>query len=132
MDGLLPEGPQKRRHLREPHAFVVGIPLNDVASSPLVVWENSHRIMSAAFAQALNGHVPDTWGDLDVTEVYQAARKEVFESCERVEVVMRPGEVVLLHRHLIHGVAPWQGPEVPEGRQVAYFRPHVVQWRDWL
>ena len=36
-----------------------------------------------------------------------------------------PGEAVLLHRHLLHGVAPWG--EVPtasaDGRMIAYFRP---------
>lgn len=132
MDGLLPEGPEKRRHLREPHAFVVGLPLNDVKASPLVVWEGSHLIMQRAFREAFSGVEPDAWGDLDVTEIYAAARREVFETCARVEVANAPGEAVLLHRHLIHGVAPWQGPAVEEGRQVAYFRPMVRRVADWL
>ena len=132
MDGLLPEGAQRRRHLREPHAFIVGLPLNDVQSSPLVVWPGSHLIMREAFAHLLEGFEPEDWGDVDVTQGYQAARKKVFEVCDRVELPMRPGEVVLLDRHLIHGVAPWAGPDVAEGRQIAYFRPMVRSVADWL
>lgn len=132
MDGLLPEGANRRRHLREPHAFIVGLPLNDVLSSPLVVWPDSHLVMGRAFSKVFEGVEPRSWGDQDVTDVYQTARREVFETCKRVEVSMRPGQVVLLHRHLIHGVAPWEGPDVIEGRQVAYFRPMVANVADWL
>ena len=132
MDGLLPEGPERRRHLREAHAFIVGMPLNAVAASPLVVWPGSHMIMQDAFRNLLEGHAPASWGDLDVTETYQAARRQVFETCDRVEVPLVPGQAVLLHRHLVHGVAPWAGPAVEEGRQVAYFRPLVSELSDWL
>lgn len=131
MDGLLPEGPDKRRHLREPHGFILGMPLNAVQASPLVVWEGSHVIMRAAFAAAFNGIAPQDYGDVDTTDVYQAARRKVFETCSRVEVRLQNGGAVLLHRHLIHGVAPWQGPEVGEGRMVAYFRP-MIDPKDWL
>jgi len=50
VDGLLPVGPDKRRHLHEPHGFVLGLPLNDAQACPMVVWEGSHEIMRAAFA----------------------------------------------------------------------------------
>lgn len=133
MDGLLPEGPDRRRHLREPHAFVLGLPLNDASGSPLVVWPGSHRIMARAFATAFAGHLPDRWGEIDVTDIYQAARREVFATCPRVKLPARPGEATLLHRHLIHGVAPWgQGDTPPEGRVIAYFRPLLADPADWL
>lgn len=131
MDGLLPEGPKRQRHLREPHRFILGIPLNDVSASPLVVWPGSHLVMGAAFQKRFEGIAPDDWGDIDVTDTYQAARRKVFDLCPRIEVVMRPGQSVLLHRHLIHGVAPWQGSDVREGRMVAYFRPQGP-YADWL
>lgn len=131
MDGLLPEGPDKRRHLREPHSFVIGMALNDATASPLVVWEGSHVIMQAAFARAFNGVDPNAFGDMDVTDVYQAARREVFETCPRVEVRTGVGEAVIVHRHLIHGVAPWSGTAPPEGRMIAYFRP-IGGFDDWL
>ena len=44
------------------------------------------------------------------------------------------GGAVLLHRLLIHGVAPWAEGAVapPEGRMVAYFRPVLPSVEDWL
>ena len=77
---------------------------------------------------------PETWGDLDVTEPYQAARTAVFDSCRRVEVPLRPGHSVLLHRHVIHGVAPWaDGAKAdPEGRAIAYFRPWFEDVARWV
>lgn len=133
VDGLLPEGPDKRRHLREPHAFVLGLPLNDATGSPLVVWPGSHRIMQAAFRQALHGIPADHWAEVDLTDPYTLARRQVFDTCARVELPARPGEATLLHRHLLHGVAPWgDGTAPPEGRIIAYFRPMVVSIADWL
>jgi hypothetical protein len=131
VDGLLPEGPDKRRHLREPHGFIAGIPLNDVSASPLVVWPGSHRLIRDAFAQVLSGVDPAAWGDLDVTECYQAARQHVFDTCARVPVHARPGEVILMHRHLVHGVAPWADSSETTPRMVAYFRP-LIPVADWL
>ena len=131
MDGLLPEGPARRRHLREPHGFILGLPLNAVDSAPLVVWPGSHEIMGAAFRARFHRIAPEDWGDEDVTEAYQAARRAVFETCAPVVVRMRPGQAVEMHRHLIHGVAPWEGPAQDDGRIVAYFRP-LVPAGDWL
>lgn len=130
VDGLLPEGPQKRRHLREPHGFILGLPLNDCAASPLVVWKGSHRLMRAAFREVFYGVPPAEWGDVDVTEAYQATRKAVFETCERVEISAGPGQAILLDRHLLHGVAPW-GQAQGEMRMIAYFRP-LIPFADWL
>lgn len=110
VDGLKADGPQKRRFLQEPHAFVLGIGLTEAApaASPLVVWEGSHEVMRAAFCAAFNGVPSDRWGEVDVTAAYHAARREVFAACRRVELPSAPGEAVLLHRLLLHGVASWR------------------------
>jgi len=132
LDGILAEGPEKRRYLREPHAFVLGIALNEVAegASPLVIWPGSQEIIRAAFAKLYQGVAPEDWGDVDVTQGYQAARRAVFETITPVEVPLQPGEAVLVHRLAIHGVAPWTAGE--GHRAVAYFRPEVDQMGDWL
>ena len=131
VDGLLPEGPDRRRHLREPHGFILGLPLNDVAASPLVVWPGSHVIIREAFTARFAGIAPEDWGDEDVTEAYQAARREVFACCVRTEVVAKPGQAILLDRHLVHGVAPWAADAEGDMRMIAYFRPLIAP-ADWL
>lgn len=134
LDGLLAIGPDKRRMVKEPHAWILGLPLTGSDASPLVVWEGSHLVMQAALARAFAGHTPETWGDIDITEAYQAARAEVFRTCKRLELPGAPGEAVVLHRHLIHGVAPWaEGASAPpEGRIVAYFRPLMPSVAEWV
>ena len=135
LDGLLPVGPEKRRMVKEPHGWILGLPLNRVGAgaAPLVIWEGSHLVMGAALRRAFAGcrSAPE---DHDITEVYQAARKRVFESCPRLELPGEPGEAVILHRHLIHGVAPWaEGAWAePPGRMVAYFRPLLHGVAEWL
>lgn len=120
--------------VKEPHAWILGLPLTGSDASPLVVWEGSHLVMQAALARAFAGHAPETWGDVDITEAYQAARAEVFRTCKRLELPGMPGEAVVLHRHLIHGVAPWaEGASAPpEGRIVAYFRPLMPSVAEWV
>lgn len=134
LDGLLAEGPDKRRFLREPHGWILGLPLTATEASPLVVWEGSHEIIRDAFMAAFAGVPPADWAATDVTEIYKDARDEVFEMCNRVELPMVPGQSVLMHRMLIHGVAPWKpgAKAPPEGRMVAYFRPVLRDMRDWL
>ena len=133
VDGLIAIGPDKRRHLLEPHAFILGLPLTDATASPLVVWPGSHHIMQAAFATALKGIPPARWGDVDLTETYTDARRRVFATCPRTELCARPGEATLLQRHLVHGVAPWgTGTAPPDGRIIGYFRPEVAAVADWL
>lgn len=135
LDGLLPVGPQKRRMVQEPHGWILGLPLNraDAGASPLVVWEGSHIVMGAALRAAFAGRVDDL-ENVDITETYQAARKQVFASCPRVELPGQPGEAVILHRHMIHGVAPWADGATAEapGRMVAYFRPLLPTVAAWL
>ncbi|WP_373503844.1 hypothetical protein [Aestuariivirga sp.] len=136
VDGLLAEGPDKRRYLKEPHAYILGLPLNDAGSdaAPLVAWKGSHHIMRKTFEAAFAGTSPRLWKDVDVTDIYQAARKEVFASCERVVLFARPGEATLLHRHVLHGVAPWGDARDAsgDGRMIAYFRPEFENAEDWL
>ncbi len=138
VDGLTAIGLTRRRMLREPHAFILGIPLTEVEpeASPLVVWEGSHGIMRNAFDAVLRQHPPETWRDVDLTEAYHAARHDVFRRCTRVTAHARPGEAYLVHRLALHGVAPWKpGAKAPdEGRMIAYFRPllegKVSEWID--
>ena len=133
VDGLLPIGRDRRRHLIEPHAFILGLPLNAVAESPLVVWEGSASILHAAFTKALAAHPPENWSQIDLTETYQLARRRCFETCARVPLLAKPGEALLLHRLSLHGVAPWSGTApCPQGRRIAYFRPQLTHPGDWL
>lgn len=130
VDGLLPLGPQRRRFLREPHAFVLGLPLNMAEAAPLVVWPGSHTVMGDAFREEIAGRNPQ---DIDLTEAYQAARRAVFDTIAPLRVQAGPGQSILLHRHLLHGVAPWDaaldGPA--EGRMIAYFHPQFTA-AEWL
>jgi hypothetical protein len=134
LDGLLPIGPDKRRMVKEPHAWILGLPLNDTAASPLTVWEGSHDILRSALLKALAPHPPETWGEIDITAPYQEARRKVFATCRRIELPVRPGEVTLLHRLTLHGVAPWKPGDSapPEGRMIAYLRPQLPAVEPWL
>lgn len=136
LDGLIAEGPDKRRRIVEPHRWIVGMALNaaDAGASPLVVWEGSHEIMRAGLLAALRDHPRERWGEVDITGAYQAARKRVFAECPRVEVAGRVGETVILHRLLIHGVAPWQdgAQAAAPGRMIAYLRPLMGSVAEWL
>jgi hypothetical protein len=90
--------------------------------------------MGRMFAEALGAHDPEHWYMFDLTEPYQAARRVVFDTCERMALPSQPGEAVLVHRHLVHGVAPWSelATASPEGRMIAYFRPEFATPGDWL
>jgi hypothetical protein len=134
LDGLLPIGPDKRRMVKEPHSWILGLPLNATTASPLTVWEGSHALIRAALLKALMPHPPETWGDIDITDAYQQARREVFAICRRIELPARPGEATLLHRLTLHGVAAWkpQDEAPPEGRMIAYFRPQLAAVKAWL
>lgn len=127
VDGLLAVGADRRRMAKESHAYILGLPLTETGpgAGPLVVWEGSHRLMAEAFGAALGPHPPQDWPDVDLTDVYHAARRRAFETCRRVPVHARPGEAYLVHPLALHGMAPWEpGAEAPpEGRMIAYFRP---------
>lgn len=134
LDGLLPIGPLKLRMVKEPHAWILGLPLNDAPAAPLTVWEGSHEVLRAALFAALRPHPPETWGEVDLTEAYQTARRIVFATCARREVPVQPGEATLLHRLTLHGVAAWRPGDhaPPEGRMIAYLRPMLPSVAAWL
>lgn len=135
VDGIIGKGQAKRRFVEEPHAFVLGLPLNEAeaGAAPLVVWERSHHVMRRALQARLDATQGADLSTVDVTEAYQQARRECFETCRRVELHTPPGGAILLHRLALHGVAPWQsGASADSGRLIAYFRPPmaggVAQW----
>lgn len=128
VDGLLPIGEKRRRYLKEPHAFILGLPLTDIEASPLMVWPGSHLVMGRALIEAIGNAPPD---QVDLTDAYQAARRVVFETIEPVALQAPKGGAFLLHRHLLHGVAPWTGAETAP-RIHAYFRPQFDDSREWL
>lgn len=132
LDGLLPIGPDRARRVREPHGWILGIGLAGGApgAAPTVVWPGSHRIVRAALAQALHPHPVQDWTNVNVTAAYQAARAHVFATCPRVELPLAPGQAVLMHRHLLHGMAPWGAGDGL--RAVAWFRPLMASVADWL
>ena len=136
VDGLLREGPRRRRFLREFHGFILGIPMVecDAGASPFTVWEGSHEIMREVFRARFAGLPPEAWGEQDVTEVYQQARERVFRDCARVEIHARPGEAYLAHRLSLHGMAPWQEGAAAgiDGRMIVYFRPDTFGPFEWL
>ena len=130
VDGLIAVGPDKQRKVQEPHQFILGLPLNDAPAdaAPLVVWEGSHIILRDTFRAALAGYPPDQLHDVDVAAIYQTARRTVFDTCKRLALPAKPGEAIVLHRHILHGVAPWADTASarPEGRMIAYFRPQML------
>ena len=130
VDGLLPEGPDRRRYLREPHGFILGLPLNNTPQGPLMVWPGSQRIIGAALRDAVGTRPPE---EVDLTDAYQAARRFVFDRIAPRPILTGPGQSILLHRHMLHGVAPWPAEESgpAEGRMIAYFRPQIPA-KDWL
>ena len=137
VDGIIGKGDPKRRYVEEPHAFILGLPLTDADAfaAPLVVWEGSHKIMRAALNNAFEAAGSTALSEFDVTDAYQAARRQVFETCPRVTLHGAPGSAILVHRLALHGVAPWiKGAQSdPEGRLIAYFRPPMTGGvRNWI
>ncbi|MEM6971799.1 MAG: hypothetical protein AAF577_03255 [Pseudomonadota bacterium] len=130
VDGLERDAGRRRR-LSEAHAFILGIPLEEtpVEAAPMVVWRGSHVVVREALAERLKDVPLARWGDEDITDAYVAARRRVFDSCERVVLHALPGESYLVHRLAVHGVAPWpsQAPvgcdHARHGRPIVYFRP---------
>ena len=136
IDGLLRDGKEKRRFLKEYHGFILGIPMVEFSgdASPFVVWEKSHEIVRQRFRQILEQKPVEDWSSLDVTEEYHALRRRIFAECERTEIALHPGEVFLVHRLALHGMAPWgDGARAgADGRMICYFRPELSDPKMWL
>ena len=135
VDGLIADFPGGPRKLKEPHAYVLGIPLNQApkGASPVVVWEGSHHLISKAFNSLFLNRDPEKWKDLDVREVYMQTRKRIFEKCKRRVLHANLGESYMIHRLCLHGISPWdfEIKNFNEGRKIAYFRPelqHLARW----
>ena len=135
VDGLIADFPGGPRKLKEPHAYVLGIPLNQApkGASPVVVWEGSHHLISKAFNRLFLNRDPEEWADLDVREIYMQTRKIIFEKCKRRVLHANLGESYMIHRLCLHGISPWDSEikNFNEGRKIAYFRPklqHLVRW----
>ena len=136
IDGFLPEGPQRRRHLREHHGFILGIPMAayDNQASPCVVWAGSHELVRETMRRRFKGLEPKDWGEQDITDCYHGLRYEIFEQCQRVAITAQPGESYLIHRLALHGVSPWQDSAWAgvDGRMICYFRPEFGDAEGWL
>lgn len=130
VDGLHATGASRRRHVIEYHAYLLGLPLTDCGpdAGPLVVWRGSHLKVQDWLTSTLADMPSDKWSDVDLTDSYQALRKEIFETCERVELYRKPGEAFVMHRHVLHGIAPWKAAagDHSTGRMIAYFRPEIA------
>ena len=110
LDGLLPVGPLRRRHLREHHGFLLGIPMVEASAdaSPFVIWEGSHEVVRAALCAPCSTACPPMPGVRSTSPMtYHAARRTIFDTCKRVVIAARPGEAYLVHRLAVHGMAPW-------------------------
>lgn len=72
--------------------------------------------------------------DVDITVAYTAARKQVFEDCEKVPLILRRGQSAVLHPFILHGTDRWGRGAEPsgEGRMIVFFRPQcpggASQW----
>jgi len=136
VDGILPEGPERRRHLRHHHAFTLGVPMVEASAdaAPFTVWESSHELVREALAQRF-GEIPaKDWGNEDITDAYHAARRRIFAECRKVEISASPGEAYIVHRLALHGIEPWgeMAHAGEDGRMICYFRPELNDATRWL
>lgn len=128
LDGLKAVGANRRRKMDEFHGCILGIPLNiaPAKAAPFIVWQGSHLIFRDMLSKAYAGTPPANWHTIDITEIYQQTRAQIFDSCIPVELHAKPGEAYIAHRFALHGMSSWDaaldGPN--DGRMIAYFRPY--------
>ncbi|MCY4219804.1 MAG: hypothetical protein OXE56_11130 [Gammaproteobacteria bacterium] len=136
IDGLLAIGADRRRYLKEPHAYILGIPMTDfnADAAPPVVWESSHNIVRAVFREFFSDIQEELWANVDITNTYHHLRKEVFDKCQRIQLKLKRGESFLVHRLALHGIGPWgeTARAGPDGRMICYFRPKFKSPSEWL
>lgn len=127
VDGLIPSGPQKRRFIEEPHAFVLGIPMGDYdeAASPMVYWPGSHHLFREKITTFLQAFPVTQWAKIDVTNAYADIRRHIMDQFDPVPLCVPKGGCYVLDRHLLHGVAPW-ADSTTQARKIVYFRPDVT------
>ena len=72
---------------------------------------------------------------MDITDAYQQQRRAILADTKPVPVPAQPGQVYLLHRHMLHGMGTWlkddQTPVMKE-RTIVYFRPDMYTPKQWL
>ena len=136
VDGILPIGKSKRRYAREFHTFILGIPLEsyDIFAAPLVVWEGSHQIVRGYLSKKLLNTSVKSWKNIDITQTYHEARKEIFLKCRKKIIMVPAGGSYILHRLALHGVMPWKktGDLEANSRKIVYFRPVLKAPQLWL
>ncbi len=137
LDGLVPLGTQRRRHLTEQHSFILGISLTEhpPAAAPIMVWPGSHQRIQQWLINTLEGMPPNQWQEVDLTYAYQTLRHQILHDTQPQALHLAKGEAYVLHRHIIHGMGHW--PEDLEdghqqGRIIAYFRPCWHSPQKWL
>jgi len=97
IDGIIKGG--EHRYLTELHRYILAIPMVEFSNdaSPFVVWEGSHKIIQQRLSSYLSDYPPDQWGNIPISDVYNAARKEVFEKCQRLELALTPGQAIVVY-----------------------------------
>jgi hypothetical protein len=120
--------------MRRYHRFIFGVPLVDVdhGSSPMVVWEGSHRLVREAFEAHFAGMPLAARERQDITDFYRELRREIFAKCTKTEITAAPGEAWLVHRQALHGIAPWSGRDTSTPRTIVYFRPEYREPQAWF
>ena len=132
--GFKLERETKRRFLDEAHAFILGYPILPSSNAPLVVWEGSHDIIRKNLQRFQRSKGLESLQDVDLTDVYHETRRQIFDTCERIELPAKPGEATMVHRLALHGISPWgQDPDDDGQRAILYFRPELPGGaKDWL
>lgn len=131
LDGLLKEN--DKRFLCEYHGYILGIGLNstDEKSSPVVIYEGSHKRVQAWLQKRFADE--KAWETIDLTAEYNALRKDILQTCPRKILPLQKGEAFILHRLSIHGTARWES-ESHTPRKLAFFRPAISKknMQNWL
>lgn len=128
LDGLVPIGTQRRRHLTEQHSFILGIGLTDhpEEAAPLMLWPGSQQRIQAWLRSRLANLPSERWAEVDLTDEYQQLRQQILMDTQPMPLPLSKGQGYLLHRHLLHGMGHWPH-DIPDpqqqGRIIAYFRP---------
>jgi hypothetical protein len=77
---------------------------------------------------------PVKWSEIDITLIYNQARKFIFKTCKPKIIWVPVGGSFIIHRLCLHGVGSWDERASSErsGRMIAYFRPNMTLSERWL